>query len=156
MTWDEFKGPMALLQKQWTGFYSEPRIEVIFGWVEKLPADWWAKRVRYYLGHFTKTKEGPLAEIESDAQREKEALWAKHKAGAHTQAKKAAAALTDEGPGGPPPAVKEKLRLIFGGRTADGTEAPAFDEEARLEELRRQARELAAAETQNAENVEGE
>lgn len=71
----EFADGLKPLQEQWPGFYSVPRIKIIWGWVQDLSPEWWVKQVEWFLGHHSDPRSGPLKEIESAALREKERRW---------------------------------------------------------------------------------
>lgn len=88
MTWEEFKSQIGRLQDQWPRFYSDERVKVIWGWVQRLPAEWWERQVTFQLGHHADTHRGPLAEIESAALRERERQWEHHKTREHSDAVK--------------------------------------------------------------------
>lgn len=107
MTWAEFIGTepsddqerttygLRDLQAQWPNFYSVPRVEVIWGWVQVLPAEWWSKTVKKFLGTFSNTRSGPLAEIEQEAMRAKDEWWQRLKAKSGAESEKAWSEMPD-------------------------------------------------------------
>jgi hypothetical protein len=86
MTWAEFLPQMERLRRQWTTFYSDERVKVIWGWVQSLEAQWWEKTVTYLLGHHADTYRGPLVEVEQAALREREKRWEEMKRREHREA----------------------------------------------------------------------